>query len=332
MYCLIDTGASINLISEDYDKENAVFEQLPLQKPKYNDATTADGNRIAIIGFLSVPVQILGSKFTVQFHVTRALHQKIIIDSEFLSSQKALLDFSTSLLRIYNKNQLRTTSKITIPPLSQTVCKVRVKNSLPSGTIGHCHGGRNIQNIGLVLANTISCSRFSPYINGSTVTVMVLNLSINSITLFPRTKVGTFTVVHDLSHFANIDDTDINNIDIQTMESPLLSETQEVLENVNISSSNLKLSQQKQLESLLTNFVDVFETKNSPHGYYDKVKHKIDTGNNPPVKARPYRHSPKLQQTIREHVNKMLNDGYNLRVNFPISKSSCIDKKEKWRL
>ena len=66
MYCLIDTGASINLIPEDYYKENAVFEQLPLQKPKFNHATTADGNRIAIIGLLSVPVQIFGSKFSVQ--------------------------------------------------------------------------------------------------------------------------------------------------------------------------------------------------------------------------------------------------------------------------
>ena len=205
-----------------------------------------------------------------------------------------------------------------------------MKNSLPSGIIGHCHGGRNIQNIWLVLANTSSCSRFSPHINGSTVTVMVLNPSVNSITLFPRTKVGTFTVVHDhdISNFANIDDTDINNIDIQTMESPLLSETREVLENVKISSSNLKPSQQKQLKSLLTNFVDVFETKNSPHGYYDKVKHRIDTGNNPPVRARPYRHYPKLQQTVREHVNKMLNDGIISESTSPFPSPVVLIKKK----
>ena len=38
------------------------------------------------------------------------------------------------------KNQLRTCTEITVPPRSQSLCEVRIKNYLPSGVIGHCQG------------------------------------------------------------------------------------------------------------------------------------------------------------------------------------------------
>ena len=95
------------------------------------------------------------------------------------------------------KNQLRTCTEITVPPRSQSLCEVRIKNYLPSGVIGHCHGGRNIQNIGLVVANTISSSRMTDF--GTKVTVMVMNPSEVPVTIFPRTKIGTFNIVEE--HF-----------------------------------------------------------------------------------------------------------------------------------
>ena len=54
MDCLIDTGATCNLVSESYYKENPVFTRLRSTKPKFNHTTTANGTRIAIVGFLNV--------------------------------------------------------------------------------------------------------------------------------------------------------------------------------------------------------------------------------------------------------------------------------------
>ena len=72
---------------------------------------------------------------------------------------------------------------------------------------------------------------------------------------------------------------------------------------------NVKPVEQEQLKALIDNFVDVFETKNSPRGFYDKVQHRIDTSNNPPV-----------QQMIRERVNKTLHGGIilNQRRHFSV--------------
>ena len=46
MDCLIDTGATCNLVSESY-KENPVFKRLRLTTPKFDHTTTVNGSRIA---------------------------------------------------------------------------------------------------------------------------------------------------------------------------------------------------------------------------------------------------------------------------------------------
>ena len=76
----------------------------------------------------------------VPFYVTSKLYQSVILGSEFLMSQKVSIDFGKSKLRIHRKNQLRTCTEITVPPRSQSLCEVRIKNYLPSGVIGHCQG------------------------------------------------------------------------------------------------------------------------------------------------------------------------------------------------
>ena len=58
MDCLIDTGATCNLVSESYYKENPVFTRLRSTKPKFDHTTTANGTRIAIVGFLNVLFRI----------------------------------------------------------------------------------------------------------------------------------------------------------------------------------------------------------------------------------------------------------------------------------
>ena len=256
----------------------------------------------------------------VPFYVTSKLYQSVILGSEFLMSQKVSIDFGKSKLRIHRKNQLRTCTEITVPPRSQSLCEVRIKNYLPSGVIGHCHGGRNIQNIGLVVANTISSSRMTDF--GTKVTVMVMNPSEVPVTIFPRTKIGTFNIVEEnnISVLTNFDKIEPNtNISHEVTNPQCSFSGQEVLDKINISSSSINLTQQQQLKALINSYADVFETAKSPRGFYDKVEHRIDIGNNPPVRSRPYRHSPRLQQTIREHVNKMLNDGIISESTSPFS-------------
>ena len=86
------------------------------------------------------------------------------------------------------------------------------------------------------------------------------------------------------------------------------SQTKEVLDQVNIQNEHLSEEQKEQLQTVLTNFTDVFQTSGSPLGHYSGVKHCIDSGHHRPIRSRPYRHPPHLRQIIRDQIQQMLND------------------------
>jgi len=44
-------------------------------------------------------------------------------------------------------------------------------------------------------------------------------------------------------------------------------------------------------------------------GLTTKISHKIDTGNSPPIKQRPYRYSPKVLEAMQAELDKLLADG-----------------------
>ncbi|CAF4248831.1 unnamed protein product, partial [Rotaria magnacalcarata] len=61
-----------------------------------------------------------------------------------------------------------------------------------------------------------------------------------------------------------------------------------------------------QLKNLLTKYHTCF--RNKP-GHTSLTQHHIDTSTTKPIKLRPYRVSPQLQQIISQHINEMLTDG-----------------------
>ena len=325
--CLIDTGATINLISDQYLEANQLLRKIPKSDSKIVSAKVADGGKLVITGCVHVPIVIAGKPFTVPFHVAQGLSCNVILGVQFLNAQNVTIDFGRSKLKIHRKNQLRIIKQVDIPARSQTVFYARVKNFVPPGIIGQCNTGRNVQSLGVLIANTISVTQTSK--SGSNVIVLAMNLSDNPVTLYPRTKIGTFHIVD------SSDITDLTNFDNSLEECEIKIEncfecdgsSDEILKKVDIEAS-LSQDQNGQLSSLFNEYSDIFQTKDSKPGFYDKVRHGINTGNNPPVRSRPYRHSPLLQQTIREHVKKMLKDGVISESTSPFASPIVMVKKK----
>ena len=119
--CLIDTGATINLMSNQYFKTNRSLTKLSVFNSKIMSAKIADGGKLSIIGCIYVPIVIAGKQFMVPFHVTQGLSCSVILGVHFLNAQNATIDFSRSKLKIYRKNQLRAPKQINIPARSQTI-------------------------------------------------------------------------------------------------------------------------------------------------------------------------------------------------------------------
>ena len=78
---------------------------------------------------------------------------------------------------------------------------------------------------------------------------------------------------------------------------------------LDLSESTLTAAQKVQLQSLVNEYRDIFALSPEELGRTDLVQHRIDTGDHPPIRQRPYRVSDKQRGIIEEHVTDMLNRG-----------------------
>ena len=78
---------------------------------------------------------------------------------------------------------------------------------------------------------------------------------------------------------------------------------------LDLTSSTLDGPQLTQLTALIAEYRDIFALKPEELGRTGLVQHRIDTGDHPPVRQRPYRVSDTQRGIIEENVDDMLNRG-----------------------
>ena len=78
---------------------------------------------------------------------------------------------------------------------------------------------------------------------------------------------------------------------------------------VDLSSTNLTEEQKVQLQSLLSEYRDIFALTPEELGRTGLVKHRIDTGDHPPLRQRPYRVAEHQRGIVEEHITDILNRG-----------------------
>ena len=69
---------------------------------------------------------------------------------------------------------------------------------------------------------------------------------------------------------------------------------------------NLTSTQKDKLANLLGEFSDIFSSGPEDFGRTGIVKHQIDTGSHPPIKQPPRRVPMHQQETMRKHIEEML--------------------------
>lgn len=78
---------------------------------------------------------------------------------------------------------------------------------------------------------------------------------------------------------------------------------------LDLTSSTLDFDQLTQLKALIAEYHDIFALKPEELGRTGLVQHRIDTGDHPPVRQRPYHVSNTQRGIIEEHMDDMLNKG-----------------------
>lgn len=139
-------------------------------------------------------------------------------------------------------------------------------------------------------------------VEGGVAHIMVINVGSGGVLLFPRTKVGTVVEVGISSFPRGI--TEISPCDA-TMASQRGSEV--VLDHLNkLDLSNLSVSDQERVRSLLTRYDSVFSAHDGDLGCTSLVVHEIPLQDDAPVRQRFRRIPPSDYEAVKEHINQLL--------------------------
>jgi hypothetical protein len=320
--CLIDTGASINIINYDWLLTNVPSREYTLEKPRINSARVANGGDMIINGFVKLPLSISNNYITeVPFSVVQGLSQTIILGSQFLNKHGASINCAKRTVTLNKISQMRVIEKQEIPAHSQSIIKAQCSNKLPVNVTGVGQGGHNVTALGIMVANTASTVQENNCVN-----VVVMNVTDDVITLYPRTRLGIFTLI-DPDHIQLFDCNDSNHVNVSNVNHYSVDpRVKEVLSKVDLNTDQLSKGQKSELEKLLTEYVDVFQIEGGPKGHYSGVKHEILT-DHPPIRSRPYRKAPHVQKEVRRQVKGMLDEGIIRESTSPWSFPVCMIPK-----
>jgi hypothetical protein len=198
--CLIDTGASINLIDYDWLTTRVRDDAYRLENPQIKSARVANGTDMHIRGFAKLSISINNHTFVeVPFSVVQGLSQTVILGSQFLNKHGAQIDCGKRTVTLNKISQLRVIEKQEIPAHSQSIIGAKCSNQMPVNVMGLAQGGRHITSLGIMVANTTSM-----VLNNNSVNILVMNVTNEPITLYPRTKLGAFTLI-DPDHIQQFD-------------------------------------------------------------------------------------------------------------------------------
>ena len=190
-----------------------------------------------------------------------------------------------------------------LPPFSETVVSATVDVSVPTDSDGILNSHP------LLLSKYAICGAIE-LIHVSldrTVPVRLLNSTPNHVQIHQYSTLGTFHAVDD-----SLEVYDLENIDddgtVPEHNIPSLKEaaTAEHRITPDLSKTALTSDQRTRLIALLNQYHDVFPFSQAELGRTSTVQHHIDTGNNVPVRQRPYRTPQVQREQFDKHIEDML--------------------------
>ncbi|UYV64119.1 hypothetical protein LAZ67_2006616, partial [Cordylochernes scorpioides] len=296
---LVDSGADFSVISDKFRREL----KTPLFKEPGPILKAANKNLIETLGKCVLNIEVNGLNISFEFVVMVECSHDIIFGWDFFKATEAVIDCDrnelhlgeTSVLesREEENQRLFASDDFVIPPKS--IKKISVINEEICGV-------RDV----LVSTSKDLLLRKEVLIPNSLVTF--------------RHGRGSIWVANGASwpqlipsgmNMCTMESYDNGNICSLIESSDKLQETQlksrEWSQKINLTlDPGLSEIQRLQLVSCLDEFIGIFDFGSTPIKPTSTVKHKINTGDQSPIKQRPYRVAPSERRLIQDEVNKMI--------------------------
>ena len=305
-----------------------VYDSLKI-KPKLQHKKpflhSVNGDPLRVDGCAEVVFDIGGIKMSHSFFIVRDMNRKLILGRDWLQKNGVRLYYDLGCIRvnqtyvplqedIHISSVVRVHSKTKITPQTAVVCRCKVRKSpdLPFNTvyqISPVEIGFLSYEPGLMVTNSIAKvhqNRFIP--------VMIVNNTNKTFTIRKGCPVAKIEQIQGQA---------IMSVNAESMHKAS-NENLDLFDEVD-APAKLK----GKIIKLLRNNADLFAQKDLELSHTDTVKMKINTGDHPPIKLRPYRTPLNNRKVIDKAIDEMIDAKIIERSKSPWSFPVVIvDKKD----
>ena len=295
--CIVDTGASISLISRD-EWESLKSNDGPLL-PSDIVAEAANNSPIGILGKVNVLLEVNDTQRSYhEFYVVSEMISEVILGLDWLMNHQVVIDTSKMLLKfpdshcqpltvhdssLKNPAVVELSDDIEIPGRHEIIQTAHVRNPMINESV--LEPNFNLAEKGVFVASVLVRPKEQK------VPIQIVNPGADTVKLYKGTNVGC-----------------LHQIDVELNDPVLQSKgiNQENSREVQFSLDHLKPAEKEQMENVLGEYRGLFANDLSELGLTSQAEHRIQTGNAAPIKQLPRRLPHALRPVVEEQVKEML--------------------------
>jgi len=354
---LCDTGAFCNCISLSFLRKLKVKAEVKPQhvQQKFQAANDATLN---VVGVVDLDVRVDGLLVPVTFYVIENLSQNCIVGTPFLEETKAIINFKTKTLTLYEDvltiplitssetdTTIKTVKKTRIPPFSEVIlpakmqCQDRIVTGITEALPPAINRNILVANVlqdsskGVMMCRLLNPTRRWIYlpigfpfaylseVDLSTVGVNAVNMSV----------VNDKDDDDDVVNNDNTDDVNATETDLPCHQERLKYLTSL---GVRIGDDACNKAELEQLTALIYNYRDIFATDYKDVPAADISPHTIPLIDNKPLNQRRFRYNPTQERNLEKQCDELLNAGIlresNSPWNSPVFLISKPDKSSRF--
>ena len=309
---LVDTGAAISVISEQFYRNILRPNVLLQNNNSIENIKTADGHTTPVIGFVQFDVTIGDQIYNCGASVVPNLAYPVVLGRGFLHKNGAVINVPSETVTFSSNNTVAFAGN----SHNSFTADVRVSNTYvieghceaiipaylakPVGPlVGLIESDRNLSDTyHLVAASTLVLPD-----NDNRVIFRLINPTDQPVLLHKGTSIGTFSALQKTDQIV----LPVSDPVVSTMENVCRAASHESASRFRcLPSDNLTSMENRQLNLLLDQYTDIFAASSSDLGRTSIIRHKIDTGDARPIKQPPYRVSQTQKAEIENQIETML--------------------------
>jgi hypothetical protein len=298
-----------------------MLSSLPVDYTKSKQAITANKESIDLIGTTTIPFRLGQHDLEHSVYLTENLCHELVLGLDFLSEHACHLNFEEGLLELAGCDpiplevihyldtevKLRANSTVVIQPWSQQLVWAKLESDQSVGLTQ----GVVIPNPRLTGRSHLMGAHSIVEVKNNLVPYLMYNPTARPVKLYRCTNLGQLDlrpsdIVANLGLSSEVEGHGQASLVEQTRIARMAKTDPPA---VSLDGADITSDQRQTVEELLMKYRHVFANDNSELGRTSVLRHRIDTGNSPPIRSQPYRVGPTQRHIINEQVHDMLEKG-----------------------